>query len=102
MEEKLKKIIKHYGTRNQLKKLVEEVFEFVEAVIDYENDWNSSDTTIGMIEQDKEHINEEYSDIKVVLEEFAVYLDIDKNKSKEIMQYKVDRQIGRIENEKGK
>lgn len=102
MEEKLKKIIKHYGTRNQLKKLVEEVFEFVEAVIDYENDWESSDTTIGIIEQDKEHINEEYSDINVVLEQFAVYLGIDKNKSKEKMEYKTNRQLRRMKNEQGR
>ena len=36
MREKLEKIIKNYGTRHQLKKLSEELFEFQEAVRDYE------------------------------------------------------------------
>ena len=96
MEEKLKRIINYYGPRKQLKKLVEEVFEFVEAVIDYEKDWESSDTTRRMIEQDKEHMEEECSDVMVMVSEYVLYYGLDRDKIKEIMEYKIDRQIVNI------
>lgn len=99
MEEKLKKIIKHYGPKKQIKKLEEEVNEFIETITDYERDSKSSFSTIGIIKKDKEHMEEEYADVMVMMEQYALYYGLDKDKIKGIMQYKVDRQIGRIENE---
>lgn len=80
-----KKIINYYGVNKQLKKLNEEVYEFEEAVLE---------------KHDKEHITEEIADIFVILQQFKVKYDLDKNKILEIMEQKVDRQLRRIEKEK--
>ena len=39
MQEELLKIINHYGVDNQLKKINEEVFELIEAIRNYEDDY---------------------------------------------------------------
>ena len=78
------KIIEYYGVNVQLKQLNEEVYEFEEAVLE---------------KHDKEHITEEIADILVILQQFIVKYDLDKNKILEIMEQKVDRQIKRMEDE---
>lgn len=80
-----KKIINYYGVNAQLKKLNEEVYEFEEAVLEKHN---------------KEHITEEIADILVILTQFIDKYNIDVHKIDTIMQYKVDRQLRRIEKEK--
>lgn len=80
-----KKIINRYGVNAQLKKLSEEVYEFEEAVLE---------------KHDKEHITEEIADILVILTQFIDKYNIDVHKIDTIMQYKVDRQLRRIEKEK--
>ena len=79
MEEKLLKIINHYGYRNQLKKLSEEVYELQEAINNYmcyvyyppeeylDKDYN---------EYLREHIAEEIADCMVLIEQFKNYYDI--------------------------
>jgi len=102
MEEKLKKIINYYGPIEQIKQLDEEVKEFIETITDYERDSKSPYSTVGIMQKDKEHMEEEFGDVMVMMEQYALYYGLDKDKIKEIMQYKADRQIGRIENEKRK
>lgn len=99
MEEKLKKIIKHYGPIEQIKQLDEEVKEFIETITDYERDSKSQYSTVGIIQKDKAHMEEEFADVMVMMEQYALYYGLDKDKIKEIMQYKVNRQLRRIENE---
>lgn len=82
---KYKKIINYYGINAQLKKLTEEVYEFEEAVLEKHN---------------KEHITEEIADILVILQQFKEKYNIDLAEINKVMQYKVDRQIRRIEKEK--
>ena len=91
MKEDILKIINHYGFRNQLKKLNEECYELIEAVIDYMDD--GARCTL------KEHIAEEIADCMVLLEQFRLYYDIPTEKIRKVMEYKVKRQIERIENE---
>ena len=79
------KIINYYGINAQLKKLTEEVYEFEEAVLE---------------KHDKEHITEEIADILVILQQFKEKYNIDLAEINKVMQYKVDRQIRRIEKEK--
>jgi len=97
MKIKLIKIIKHYGIKNQIKKLKEEVKEFIETITDYERDSKSSFSTIGIIEKDKEHMEEEFGDVMVVMFQFALYYGIDMDKVKKSMEYKINRQIRRME-----
>ena len=98
MKEDLLKIINNYGISNQLKKLSEEVFELQEAIIDAEYN-----RYVGVIrkpgEKAIEHIEEEYADCCVVLEQFKAYYDLDNDKIIEIMKKKINRQLDRIEKE---
>ena len=91
MKSKVLKIINNYGVISQLKYMQTEMFEFVEAVINYNNLPN---------EKNKEHIEEEYSDLMVMLEQFHAYYDLDDMHISEIMHQKIDRQLDRIEKEK--
>ena len=88
MKEKVLRIINNYGAMNQLKYMQTEMFEFIEAVINYNNLSN---------EKNKEHIEEEYSDLMVMLEQFHAYYDLDDMHISEIMHQKIDRQLKRIE-----
>ena len=90
MKEKVLKIINNYGAMNQLKYMQTEMFEFVEAVINYNNLSN---------EKNKEHIEEEYADIMVMLEQFHAYYNLDDMHISEVMHQKIDRQLKRIEND---
>ena len=100
MEEKEKylKIISNYGVRPQLKYFQSEVYELTEAIIDYdyvELYKGSKAEVVG-----KEHIAEEIADCLVMIRQFKEYYGISDNEIKNIMDYKVDRQIERIRNEK--
>ena len=90
MKEKVLRIINNYGVMNQLKYMQTEMFEFVEAVINYNNLSN---------ENNKEHIEEEYADLMVMLEQFHAYYNLDDMHISEVMHQKIDRQLKRIEND---
>ena len=98
MREKLEKIIKNYGTSHQLKKLSEELFEFQEAVIEYMilNEICSEEYESKLIN----HIEEEYADVMVMMEQFKAYYNLDNNNIIDIMNMKINRQLDRIESEK--
>ena len=91
MREKILKIINHYGVMPQLKYFQSEVFELNEAIIRAENKYEPI--------QDISHIAEEIADVMVMLEQFRLYYDIPIEDVKEVMEYKVDRQIERIKGE---
>lgn len=97
MEEKLLKIINHYGVMPQLKYFQSEVFELNEAIIKYENDDYIYDEETEW--ERREDIAEEIADVMVMLEQFKLYYGITSEEITEIFWSKVDRQIGRIENE---
>lgn len=90
MKNKLLRIINNYGAMNQLKYMQTEMFEFVEAVINYNNLSN---------EKNKEHIEEEYADLMVMLEQFHAYYNLEDMHISEVMHQKIDRQLKRIEND---
>lgn len=96
MKEDLLKIINHYRVSNQLKKLSEETFELQEAIIDAEYN-----RYVGVIrkpgEKAIEHIEEEFADCCVVLEQFKAYYDLDNDRIIEIMERKINRQLERME-----
>ena len=100
MEEKLLKIINHYGVNHQQRKLQEEVFELQEAIITNEL-IKSVEYEIPLTEivGTKELITEELADVMVLLEQIKLYFGITSREVTEIFWSKVDRQIVRIENE---
>lgn len=97
MEEKLLKIIKHYGVIPQLKYFQSEVFELNEAIISCEyDDFSYYDE---VCKSNKSHIAEEIADVMVMLEQFKFYYGIEDMDVKEIMIKKIDRQLERIKGE---
>ena len=93
MQDKLLKIINHYGVMKQLKYIHSEYFELDEAIIEKEK--------VGAYPGVKEikHIAEEIADILVMLEQFILYYGISNDYIVSIMNEKIDRQLERIENE---
>lgn len=89
MEEKLLKIVEHYGIMPQLKYIHSEYFELDEAIIDHE--------CYGKMVKPIDHIAEEIADVMVMLEQFRLYYEIPSMQITEIMQQKIDRQLERIE-----
>ena len=98
MKDDLLKIISFYGVIPQLKYMQTEVFELVEAVINRELHWNY-DTEIQDIKPLDKHIAEEISDITVMLKQFQYYYGITDEEIEEVMKYKIERTIKRMENE---
>lgn len=98
--DKLLKIINHYGVKPQLKHFQSEVFELNEAIVTHELK-SSVEYEIPLTEiiGTKEHIAEEIADCYVMIEQFRLYYDISLEQLKEIGEYKINRQIERIENE---
>lgn len=92
-------IINHYGVIPQLKYMQTEMFEFVEAVIEREIHWNF-DTEIQDIKPLDKHIEEEYADITMMLEQIKLYYELDDNNIRKIKEDKIDRQLKRIDEEK--
>lgn len=92
MEDKLKKIISHYGVTAQLKYFQSEVYELTEAIL-----WNELTPSTW---HDTEHITEEIADVMVMLKQLQLHYHIRDEEIKDIMEFKINRQIERIEREK--
>ena len=80
MENKLLTIFNTYGKSHQVSKLLEEVGEFIETVIN----------------GDKENMVQEMADCMVMLKQFQYYYGIEDKEIEEVMKYKIDRQLERI------
>ncbi|WLD76148.1 MazG nucleotide pyrophosphohydrolase domain-containing protein [Mogibacterium neglectum] len=75
-----RKVWEHYGEEAQTKKLVEELAELITAIA----------------REDTRAIREEMADVEVMIMQFKQGLNID---TLPIMNYKLHRQLARIENE---
>lgn len=80
------KIFHHFGSDNQKRKLVEEVYEFLEALILYENG-------IG----DIKHVVEEFADMKFILLQFKEDLEITEQEEFDHILFKADRTLKRYD-----
>lgn len=87
-KEKLSKITKHFGVRNEAIKLLEETGEFIDLV--YEG--YHSDIT----EKLNNDLCEEAADVLVVFNQLVNYFGLSDNQIMEIYQKKIDRTIDRI------
>lgn len=117
MNEKLRKIINHYGIIEQLKYFQSEVFELNEAIFDFskkspfevlkDNCYKFSivfANALGVIPKSypkskKDHIMEEIADVMVMLKQFQLYYDIPSSEIKKVMSEKIYRQLERIKEE---
>ena len=80
MENKLLTIFNTYGKSHQVSKLLEEVGEFIETVIN----------------EDKENMVQEMADCFVMLKQFQYYYGITDEEIINNMQFKIKRQLERI------
>ena len=80
MENKLLTIFNTYGKSHQVSKLLEEVGEFIETVMN----------------EDKKNMAQEMADCRVMLKQFQYYYGIEDKEIEEVMKYKIDRQLERI------
>lgn len=97
MKNDLLKIIYYYSPLKQLKYIQTEYFELTEAILDREYD---DCTHFEEIEKKyRYHIAEELADIIVMLKQFQYYYAIKDEDIDEIMKFKIDRQLKRIEEE---
>ena len=100
MKEDLLKIINHYGVNAQQRQLAEEVFELQEAITTHEvKKFSSSGIPITEIVETREHIAEEIADVIVLLLQFSEYYVLNNYDIYKIVDYKIKRQLERIENE---
>ena len=80
MENKLLTIFNTYGKSHQVSKLLEEVGEFIETVMN----------------EDKKNMAQEMADCRVMLKQFQYYYGMEDKEIEEVMKYKIDRQLERI------
>lgn len=99
MNEKLLNIINYYGINNQQRKLEEEVFELQEAITSL--NIAERDTNLFDIEQFRLKVLEELADVFVLLNQLAIYFKIDEENLYNMMNYKINRTINRMEEENG-
>lgn len=92
-KEELLKIINTYGVMPQLKYFQSEVFELNEAIFEKEKICAYPGI------EERKHIAEEIADCMVMLKQFQYYYGIEDKEIEEVMKYKVERTIKRMENE---
>jgi len=97
MKEKLLKIINTYGIEKQLKYIHSEYFELDEAIINYLDDECNYYSQVE--ESHIKHITEEIADVMVMLKQFQYYFNIEDEQIEKVMDYKINRQLDRIEKE---
>lgn len=114
MNEKLRKIVNHYGLETQLKYFQSEIFELNEAIIKERNIGcfeGALDNILRVlsplmnttyVDKGREHIKEEIADVMVMLKQFQLYFNISSDEIKEVMRNKVARQVYRISKEEKK
>jgi len=101
MKDKEREIISFYGVIHQLKYMQTEMFEFVEAIIHYDlKETIEYEIPLTELIGSKEHIEEEYADLTMMLEQFKEYYQLDEDNIQRIKEQKIERQLKRIEEEK--
>lgn len=87
-EEKVKRIADYYGLRNQLKQLAEECSELSVEALHYTRERGGT-----------ERISEEMADVLIMIQQIVYLLRNDTEKLEKYADFKLDRQLGRIEKE---
>lgn len=112
MKKNLIKIVKHYGIKKQLKYFQSEIYELNEAIIRYQEkernpiDYilNTLDPIIAFVNHRKpidklESIKDEIADVMVMLKQIQYHYEINDEEIKDIMKFKIKRQLERIKEE---
>ena len=87
-EEKVKRIADHYGWNSQLRQLAEECCELSVEALHYTRERGGT-----------ERISEEIVDVLIMIQQIIYLLKNDTEKLEKYADFKLDRQLGRIERE---
>lgn len=90
-------IMNHFGIRNQMKKLNEECYEFIEAVDNYEDYKLFNKDTSEEESLARSFVIEECADILILLTQFIALYDIEKKEIDTFIDEKLKRTLDRIE-----
>lgn len=91
-KDKIEEIYYKHGVSNQLKKLSEEIYELQEAVKDFNSARKLNKT---MDSSYKEHIEEEFSDVILLLTQLKLVYNLDNDNLRKWFDFKLKRQIAR-------
>lgn len=91
-------ILNHFGVRNQMKKLSEETYEFLEALHDYEDIISFDNVPDSNCYEHlyRRHVVEELGDILNILTGFIAKYDIKEDELNRTMDFKLERTEERI------
>ena len=98
--EKALKILEHYGAEKQRRQLVEECAELIQAVTKLERAQESGEMQ-SIVEKTLDLVGE-LVDVRIMLQQITMSLfnDVSKNMIYDQFEYKLQRQLDRIEKEK--
>lgn len=86
----IKRIANHYGLKHQICKAKEELQELYTALLDYQEDESR---------ENLKAIITEIADVTIMVEQLRLLMDVDEEVETEI-EYKLNRQLRRMEKEK--
>ena len=98
--EKALEILNYYGDQKQRRQLVEECSELIQAVTKLERAQESGD--VGKLTEKTLELVGELVDVRIMLQQITMSLfqDVSKDMINEQMEYKLQRQLDRIERER--
>ena len=98
--EKALEILNYYGDQKQRRQLVEECAELIQAVTKLERAQESGD--VGKLNEKTLELVGELVDVRIMLQQITMSLfqDVSKDMINEQMEYKLQRQLDRIERER--
>ena len=98
--EKALEILNYYGDQKQRRQLVEECAELIQAVTKLERAQESGD--VGKLTEKTLELVGEVVDVRIMLQQITMSLfqDVSKDMINEQMEYKLQRQLDRIERER--
>ena len=94
-KEKVKQIADFYGIEKQLEKLAEECEELIDATVDYGIDYHVANEDIST-----SALIDEMADVKIMIKQLEYLLECEQE-VKDRVEFKLNRQIGRMEEERG-
>lgn len=86
MAKRIKEILNFYGEKAQKGQIIQELAELI----------------VGLTKNDLENVHEEIADVEIMLEQLKLFKNIDIKKIEEYREFKLNRQMKRIESLKSK
>ena len=100
INEKIEKIASHYGYYKQMRQLIEESSELIQAVCKHIRKFDCCHNSEKIDCEEKQHVIEESADVIIMIMQIIRILGISEKDIHEMMKKKIDRQIKRMRQER--